>query len=82
MNNKKELLKRITFDPRIMVGKPTIRGLRITVEQILTALGSGISREELIVEYPELENDDIQAVLLYASEVIGEERVHLVEAMA
>ena len=74
MNNK-ELLERITVNPQVMVGKPTIRGLRITVEQILKALAGGIKTEELIEEYPELEPEDIQAVLLYAAELVSEEQV-------
>ena len=74
MNNK-ELLERITVNPQVMVGKPTIRGLRITVEQILKALAGGITTAELIEEYPELEPEDIQAVLLYAAELVSEEQV-------
>ena len=70
-----DLLKRITVDPTVMVGKPTIRGLRITVEQILKALAGGVTVDELLEDYPELEREDIQAVLLYASERISEEQV-------
>lgn len=70
-----DLLKRITVDPTVMVGKPTIRGLRITVEQILKALAGGVTVDELLEDYPELEKEDIQAVLLYASERISEEQV-------
>lgn len=69
------LLARITTNPKVMVGKPTIRGLRITVEQILKALAAGISVSELLEEYPELEQEDIQAVLLYAAEPVSEEQV-------
>ncbi|MGI6328824.1 MAG: DUF433 domain-containing protein [Dethiobacteria bacterium] len=75
-----KLLQRITIDPKIMVGKPVIRGLRITVEQILKALAGGVSQHDLLEDYPELEQEDIQAVLLYAAERIGEERVFLVDA--
>jgi len=66
MDNE-ELLKRITVNPQVMVGKPTIRGLRITVEQILKALAGGVSVGELLEDYPELEPEDIKAVLLYAA---------------
>lgn len=76
------LLNRITVNPKVMVGKPTIRGLRITVEQILKALANGISRRELLEDYPELENEDIQAVLLYATELVSEQRVFGVYAYA
>jgi uncharacterized protein (DUF433 family) len=47
---KEDLLNRITVNPEVMVGKPTIKGLRITVEQILKALAGGVTVEELIVE--------------------------------
>ena len=60
-----DLLSRITVDPEIMVGKPVIRGLRISVSQILKALGSGVSVNELLEDYPELEINDIKAVFLY-----------------
>ena len=62
------LLSRITADPNILVGKPTIRGLRISVEQILKALANGIVVEELLKDYPELEPADIQAALTYTAE--------------
>lgn len=71
----KYLLSRITINPRVMVGKPCIRGLRITVEQILKALAAGITSKELIEDYPELELEDIQAALLYAAELVSEEQV-------
>ncbi len=75
---KEDLLKRITVNPKVMVGKPTIRGLRITVEQILKALAGGVTAEELLEDYPELEKEDIQAALLYASELVNEEQVFAV----
>ena len=73
--NAKQILDRITINPEVMVGKPTIRGLRITVEQILKALAGGITIKELLEDYPELETEDIQAVLLYAAELVSEEQV-------
>ena len=62
MLNKQSLLSRITVNPKIMCGKPIIRGMRITVEQILRALARGITEQELLHEYPELEKEDFQAV--------------------
>ena len=76
----RELLERITVNPDVMVGKPTIRGLRITVEQILRALAAGITTQELLEDYPEMEPEDIQAVLLYAAELVSEEQVFKVGA--
>ncbi|MDP3111398.1 MAG: DUF433 domain-containing protein [Thermodesulfovibrionales bacterium] len=75
---KEKLLKRITVNPKVMVGKPTIRGMRITVEQILKALAGGVTADDLLDDYPELEREDIQAVLLYASELVDEEQVFAV----
>jgi uncharacterized protein (DUF433 family) len=74
MINQK-LLDRITFNPEVMVGKPTIRGLRITADQILKALAANINLNDILADYPELEKEDIQAVLLYAGQLIEEERV-------
>ena len=71
----KELSDRITIDPDVLVGKPTIRGLRISVEQILKALAAGVTTQALLQDYPELEEDDIKASLLYASQLVEEERV-------
>ncbi|MDP2681527.1 MAG: DUF433 domain-containing protein [Deltaproteobacteria bacterium] len=75
---KEDLLNRIIVKPEVMVGKPTIRGLRITVEQILKALAGGVTVEELLEDYPELEREDIQAALMYASELVNEEQVFAV----
>lgn len=69
------LIERITVNPDVMVGKPTIRGLRITVEQILKSLAGGVSTKEILEDYPELEPEDIQAALMYATELVGEERI-------
>ena len=78
--NTQQLLDRITVNPDAMVGKPTIRGLRITLEQVLKALSCGITTQELLEDYPELETEDIQAVLLYAAELVSEEQVFEVGA--
>ncbi len=80
MLNREQLLERITADPDVLVGKPTVRGLRISVEQILAALAAGISAADLLEDYPELEPADIQAVLTYAAERVREERVYMLAA--
>jgi len=82
MVNREALLARITVNPKVLVGKPTIRGLRISVAQILDALAAQVSTQELLEEYPDLEPEDIQAVLLYAAERVSEERVYLLEVAA
>lgn len=76
--DSKTLIGRITVSPDIMTGKPTIRGLSITVEQVLKALAAGVTQHELLEEYTELEQDDIHAVLLYAAERVSEEQVFMV----
>jgi uncharacterized protein (DUF433 family) len=69
-------MNRITVDPKVLVGKPAIRGLRISVEQVLAALAAEVPVDDLLADYPELEPADIQAVLLYAAERVREERVY------
>jgi uncharacterized protein (DUF433 family) len=76
------LQNRITINPKVLLGKPTIRGLRISVEQILHALAAGVPAEDLLQDYPELEPDDLRAALAYAAAVITEERVYDLKAAA
>ena len=70
-----ELLLRIVTNPAVFVGKPVIRGLRISVDHILRALAAGIPEAELLKEHPELEIQDIRACLLYAARIVEDERV-------
>jgi uncharacterized protein (DUF433 family) len=62
-----QLLKRITIDPKVMVGKPVIQGTRLTVEYILNLLAHGSTSEKIIGEYEGLTPEDIQACILFAS---------------
>lgn len=71
-----ELLARITVNPKVMLGKPTIRGTRLTVEHILKAVGGGLTYEQLREDFPFLEPADIQACILYASQLVENERVY------
>lgn len=64
-----DLLQRITTDPSIMGGKPTVRGLRITVEQIVRWFAAGTGEKALLEQFPFLDSDDIHAALIYASRV-------------
>ena len=66
-----ELLKRITANPEIFGGKPIIRGMRISVECILSLLAQGESVESILSDYPDLEPEDIRACLAYAHAVIA-----------
>lgn len=61
------LLQRITIDAEICHGKPCIRGLRYPVEMILELLSSGMSQEEILADYDDLEPEDVLATLLYAA---------------
>ena len=76
--NKQALLERITVSSDVMLGKPTVRGLRITVEQLLKAMAAGVTVPQLLEDYPELAPEDFQAVLLYAAELVEETTVFAV----
>ena len=60
--------KSITIDPNIRSGKPIIRGMRITVYDVLEMLSDGMTFKEILEDYPELKEDDIYAVLAYAAD--------------
>ena len=68
---EQELLKRITIIPGLMGGKPTIRGMRFPVKDILELLSCGMSNDQILEEHPALELEDIKAALLYAAIKIG-----------
>lgn len=76
----KELLERIEINPDIMMGKPVIRGTRITVEIILRKLSQGISIEEILADYPGLTREDIYAALAYAAEALSTEELSILQA--
>ena len=65
-----QLLERITLNPKVMVGKPVIRGTRLTVEYILNLLAHGATPEEIIKEYQGLTQQDIQACILFATKTL------------
>jgi uncharacterized protein (DUF433 family) len=62
---------RITFDPRVMGGKPCIRGLRVTVSTLVGLMASGRSSAEILKAYPYLEEEDLRQALSYAAWVAG-----------
>ncbi len=68
----RRLLERIVTDPRVMVGKPVIRGTRLTVEYILNLLAHGASVEEILTEYEGLTEEDIRACLLFTARFLQE----------
>lgn len=77
-----ELLDRISLNPRVMVGKPVIRGTRLTVEYILELLAHGTAMDEILEEYPGLVKDDIYACLLFASKTLQDASFIPMEAEA
>ena len=66
-----QLLERIACDPRVMVGKPVIKGTRLTVEFILNLLSHGSSAANILDEYDGLTTEDIQACLLFAAQSLS-----------
>jgi len=68
--------KRITIDPKIMVGKPVITGTRIPVEIILKKLAQDMSVSAILKDYPRLEKEDVKAAILYAREAVEGEEVY------
>jgi uncharacterized protein (DUF433 family) len=69
---------RIEINPKVLVGKPVIKGTRIAVEFVVDLLGRGWSSQQIIDEYDHLTSEDIRACLVYAGEVLKSERVYLV----
>ncbi len=74
------LAERITIDPEICHGKPTIRGLRYPVETILELLSSGMTSEQILADYEDLEPEDILAALDYARRLSQVKRIEPVSA--
>ena len=72
---EKELLDRITVDPKIFSGKPIVRGRRLAVEHVLGMLAAGDSMDTILEGYPWLEREDVLACLAYARRVVGHERI-------
>jgi uncharacterized protein (DUF433 family) len=67
------MFDRITFDPALMGGRASIRGMRMTVSLVVNLVANGMSPEDIIREYPELEAEDIRQALQYASALANEE---------
>lgn len=74
------LLRRITFDPAIFAGKPIVRGMRISVELILSLLAQGETADAILADYPDLEPEDVRACLAYAHAVIADDSLDAVQA--
>lgn len=74
--------ERITQDPRVMVGKPVVRGTRIPVERVIAHLAHTPDLEDLFAAYPELTVEDVQAVLSYAYDAVVNQRRSLAGSAA
>jgi uncharacterized protein (DUF433 family) len=70
---------RVEINPRVMLGKPVIRGTRIPVELILRKLSEGLSDVRLLDAYPHLTREDIHAALRYAADILAHEEVVFIE---
>lgn len=70
--SENDLLSRITLDPKIMGGKPVIKGTRLTVEYILGLLAQGATTDEILEEYEGLTDEDIRACFLFATKSLSE----------
>jgi uncharacterized protein (DUF433 family) len=70
-----ELLERITIDPNVCHGRPTVRGLRYPVDVLLDLMSGGMAVEDILADYEDLERDDLLAVLAYAARVTRVKRI-------
>ena len=70
-------MERITIDPAICHGQPTIRGLRYPVDTILELLSSGMTTDEILADYADLEREDILAALAYAARISRVQRIEM-----
>ena len=80
MVQSEQLIERITINPEICHGKPTVRGLRYSVEMLLELLASGMTQEEILSDHEDLEPNDLLAVLQYASRLSRIKSIHQVQA--
>ena len=71
---------RIVVDPKILVGKPVVKGTRLSVEFLVNLLAEGWSEAQIVKEYPGLKSEDLHACLAYAGEVLGSEKVYPLSA--
>jgi uncharacterized protein (DUF433 family) len=72
-------VERITVNPEVCGGRPTIRGMRIRVQDVLDLLAAGASRQEILDDYPYLEDEDISAALHYASRAVDHRVIRAAE---
>ncbi|MEQ8703565.1 MAG: DUF433 domain-containing protein [Phaeodactylibacter sp.] len=78
--DRSELLQRITMNPEILFGKPSIRNMRYSVSMILDLLSAGMTNKEILADYPDLELEDIQACLAFAARLANVESITKIKA--
>ena len=76
MNPPESYRDRITVNPEICHGKPTVRNLRYPVEMLLELLASGMTQEEILADYPDLEQDDLKACFWFAAQLTHVKSIH------
>lgn len=76
-----ELLARIEINPKVMVGKPVVRGTRLTVQHLLGLMASGATADEILSEYQRLSPEDLQACLLFATKSLDKTAYYPAEAV-
>jgi uncharacterized protein (DUF433 family) len=72
---EKDFMNRIVVNPKVMVGKPVIKGTRITVEAVVRRVADGMTFDEILEDYPYITKDDIKAALLYAESLVAGEEI-------
>ena len=72
--------ERIEINPEVLVGKPVVKGTRVSVELILEMIAAGVSEAEILDNYPGLDREDVQACVAYAAELVASERVYPLSA--
>jgi len=78
---KKDFIARVFSHPELRGGEPCIKGTRIPVSMIVASMAEGMSRREILDEYPQLQDEDITAALLYASESVHQESIYALDEL-
>ncbi|MGH8673247.1 MAG: DUF433 domain-containing protein [Burkholderiales bacterium] len=73
------MFDRITHDPKVLAGRATLRGLRISVAHVVNLVANGMTRTQIVAEYPELDEEDVRQALAYAA-AMAEDQVHPIAA--
>jgi uncharacterized protein (DUF433 family) len=72
----KILKQRIEIDPKKLQGKPVIRGTRVSVEQVLALMASGVEEKEILIDFPQLKKEDLLAAVQYAANIVHDSKAY------